>query len=100
MGTTDLMAKGFSLVEVMVSGFVLTIAAVALLQGFGFVYRSYAFAQDHWETSVDLWRRVEESRAAPATDAEPLQILPRARPLYRTVLFDSHRRWEVLRAQK
>ncbi len=100
MGTTELMAKGFSLLEVMVSGLVLTIAAIALLQGFGFAYRSYALAQGHWETSVELWRRVKESRATPAADSESLQVLPLARPLYRTVLFDSYRRWEVLRAQK
>ena len=94
------MTRGFSLLEVMISGLVLTIAATALLQSIGFVCQSYSSARNHWEGSVKLWRRVEESRTAPTIDAESIQILPEARPLYRTVVSDSDRRWEVLRAQK
>lgn len=100
MGTTRLICRGFSLLEVQLSLIILTVAIVALLHAIGVAFRSYSSAHSQWQVTVDLWNRVEQSRAAPGPEEEWIQVLPQARPLYRVVLEDSSRRWEVLRAQK
>lgn len=92
--------KGFTLLEVLVALVILTVAAVALMQAFGFSIRFYASAKDRWRSSVDLWNRVQEIRANPSPEGERLQVIEGARPVYRIVLEDSSRRWEVLRADK
>lgn len=96
--------NGFSLVEVMVSFLFLTVASLALLQGFELAFRHYSLAQNRWKVTIELWNRIEQLRANPPTQEEALQIFPGARPLYRTVVSipgrAEHSGWEVLRAEK
>ncbi len=96
--------NGFTLIEVMVSLFFLTIAAMALLQGLDLAFRQYSLAQTRWEAIVELWNQIEQSRATSPTHGEPIQIIPDSRPLYRTVYRDprlgEQSGWEVLSAEK
>lgn len=101
MGTLELKkAGGFTLLEVLVAMVILTVAAVALMQAFGFSIRFYASANDRWRSGVELWNRSQEIRGNSSPEGEPFQVIEGARPLYRIVLEDSSRRWEVLRAGK
>ena len=100
MGTTRLTSEGFSLLEVLFSLLVLTVAIVALLHGVGTAFQAYSAAQRRWEITVDLWNRVEQSRVSPEEGGAWIEVFPQARPLYRVVLGDSVRRWETLHAQK
>ncbi len=96
--------NGFTLIEVMVSLFFLTIAAMALLQGLDLAFRQYSLAQTRWEAIVELWNQIEQSRATSSSQGEAIQIIPDSRPLYRTVFSDprlgEQSGWEVLSAEK
>ena len=95
---------GFTLIEVMLSLFVLIVAAMALLQGLDLAFRHYSLAQTKWKAIVELWNQIEQSRATSPTHGEPIQIIPDSRPLYRTVYRDprlgEQSGWEVLSAEK
>ncbi len=96
--------NGFTLIEVMVSIFILIVAVMALLQGLDLAFRHYTLAQTRWKAIVELWNQIEQSRATSSTQGEPIQIIPDSRPLYRTIYKDPRLGeqfgWEVLSAEK
>lgn len=95
--------SGFSLSEVLVALLILTLASVTLLQCIELSIRQYSLTQKHWKSAVESWNRAEQMRSLTPRGQEKIQILPTARPLYRTILSPGTglaTNWEVLIAEK
>lgn len=92
--------RGFTLLEVLISTFILSVALVALLHCLALAVTSYLSSATHWRNAVQVWNLSRQVRAGLVEGGEPIQPLPQARPLDRHVLVTPSRRWEVMRAQK
>jgi hypothetical protein len=93
-----------SLIEVLASMLLLTIALVGGLQCLTHCIQLSQAAQKHWEGSLDTWNQAQSLRAQPPAGGDPVMIHPDTQPMVRFTLEGEEESdgpdWEILRAPK
>jgi Tfp pilus assembly protein PilV len=92
--------SGMTLLETLVSLLILGMIAFGLLQFSGHAVNLCDRADRQAGGTTQLWNRSRVARMHRPEGAEAFTPFPEARPLYRALLADQGRSWEVLCAEK
>ena len=97
-------ARGFSLLEVLISISFLTIVVVTVLQCMSYCFQLSVQAEEHWRDSLSKWNQSQELRSLQSDLGNQVTVIPAARPMFFVEVSAeneaSDRQWGVLRAAK